>query len=80
MMTHHEDIIQATEDTLEKMRDVLEQMEEQQEVMTEQETMIAERDEYIEQLTSPQRYVEMLVAILLSYMYGAWFGVYMCPK
>lgn len=80
MITQQEDILQSTEDTLEKMRDVLEQMKEQEELMVEQERMIADRDEYIDHLTSGHRYVEMLVAILFSYIYGAWFGVYMCSK
>ena len=80
MMTQQEDILHATEETLEKMRDVLEQMEDQELLMAEQERMIADRDEYIEQLTSSQYYIDMLVVILFSYLYGAWFGVYMCSK
>jgi hypothetical protein len=46
----------------------------------EQEAFIASQDEYINHLLSPQRYVELVVVILMSYLYGAWFGVYMCPK
>ena len=79
-MIEQEDVIQATEDVLEKMRDVLERMEEQQEVIAEQEILIAEKEEYIEQLTSSRHYVDLLVVILFSYIYGAWFGVNMCPK
>lgn len=80
MVTAQKKILGVAEDTLEKMQDVLEQMEEQELLVAEQERMIADRDEYIEVLTSSCHYVDLLVVILFSYLYGAWFGVYMCAK
>jgi hypothetical protein len=62
------------------MEEIVEEMEMLEEIVGEQEIELAEKNDYIEQLTSPQQYVTMIVVILMSYLYGAWFGVYMCPK
>ena len=80
IITQQEEIIEATENVLEKMRDLLDQADDKEMLIAEQERMIADRNEYIEQLTSSRNYLDLLVVILFSYLYGAWFGVYMCPK
>ena len=83
--------IQMSKSIRESVEDILEEQEQRQSELAEsveelldeieeQELTITHQDEYINLLLSPQRYVELLVAVLLSYMYGAWFGLYMCPK
>lgn len=84
-------LIQMSKSIRESVEDILEEQEQRQSELAEsveelldeieeQELTITHQDEYINLLLSPQRYVELLVAVLLSYMYGAWFGLYMCPK
>lgn len=72
-----EDILEEQE---QRQSELAESVEELLDEIEEQELTITHQDEYINLLLSPQRYVELLVAVLLSYMYGAWFGLYMCPK
>ena len=64
----------------EHMDEILEEIELMEEELMEKDLRLAEKDEYIEQLTSHQWYVDVAVAILFAYLYGAWFGVYMCSK
>jgi len=75
-----EDILEEHDDILNRHTDLVESVEELLEEVEEQETFIASQEEYINHLLSPQRYVELVVVILMAYLYGAWFGVYMCPK
>jgi tetrahydromethanopterin S-methyltransferase subunit B len=62
------------------MEDIVEEMEQLEEIIGDQEELLVEKNEYIEELTSRTWYVEVAVVCLLSYLYGVWLGVYMCPK
>jgi tetrahydromethanopterin S-methyltransferase subunit B len=64
----------------ERMEDILEEMEHLEQIVEEQNVLLAQKNDFIDDLTSPRWYVEVAVACLLSYLYGAWLGVYMCPK
>lgn len=64
----------------EHIEEILEELEILEEEIQEKDTQLAEKNEYIEQLTSARWYVDVAVAVLFAYLYGAWFGVYMCSK
>ncbi len=69
-----------SETAREYMEEILEEIETLELELEKKDQQLAEKDEFIDDLTSPRWYVEMVVVCLLSYLYGAWFGVYMCPK
>ena len=64
----------------EALDDIAEEMDLMEEIIGDQEIELEEKNQYIEQLTSSRWYVDVVVAILFAYVYGAWFGVYMCSK
>ena len=64
----------------EYMDEILEEIETLEQEIEKKESQLAQRDEYILELTSPRWYVEVAVVCMMSYLYGAWLGVYMCPK
>ena len=69
-----------SESAREYMEEILEEIETLEAELKEKEIQLAEKDMFIDDLTSPRWYVEMAVVCILSYLYGAWLGVYMCPK
>lgn len=73
-------LYQMSESARESMEQILEDMEVLEEVIEDQKELLAQKDQYIDELTSPRWYLDLAVVIFMSYMYGAWFGVYMCPK
>ncbi len=64
----------------EQMEEILEEMEQMEQTIEDQKVLLAEKNDFIDDLTSPRWYIEVGVVCLLSYLYGAWLGVYMCPK
>lgn len=72
--------LEMSETAREYMDEILEEIEMLEEELEEKTVQLAERDMYIEDLTSPRWYVEMAAVSMIAYLYGAWFGVYMCPK
>jgi hypothetical protein len=77
---HRAILIEMSDIVREHTEEILEEVEALEELIDEQELRLAQKDEYIEQLTSPRWYIEMAVVCMMSYLYGAWLGVYMCPK
>jgi hypothetical protein len=73
-------LIEMSEIAREYMDDILTEIENLEEELDERELQITQKDAYIAELTSPRWYVELAVVCMLSYLYGAWLGVYMCPK
>ena len=73
-------LIEMSDIVREYTEEILEEVEAMEELIEDQELRLAQKDEYIGQLTSPRWYIEMAVVCVMSYLYGAWLGVYMCPK
>ena len=62
-----------TERAMDACDDLLDQIIEQEEIIEEQMLVI-------EGLQTPTRYVEFVLVCILAYIYGIFFGVYVCPK
>jgi hypothetical protein len=73
-------LIEMSDTAREYMEEILEEIETLEQEIQKKDIQLAEKNEFIDDLTSPRWYVEMAVVCLMSYLYGAWMGVYMCPK
>lgn len=73
-------LLEMSDTAREYMEEILEEIETLEQEIEKKNMQLAAKDEFIDDLTSPRWYVEMAVVCLMSYLYGAWMGVYMCPK
>jgi hypothetical protein len=73
-------LLEMSDTAREYMEEILEEIETLEQEVEKKNMQLAEKNEFIDDLTSPRWYVEMAVVCLMSYLYGAWMGVYMCPK
>jgi hypothetical protein len=73
-------LLEMSDTAREYMEEILEEIETLEQEVEKKNLQLAEKNEFIDDLTSPRWYVEMAVVCLMSYLYGAWMGVYMCPK
>jgi hypothetical protein len=73
-------LLEMSDTAREYMEEILEEIETLEQEIEKKNMQLAAKDEFIDDLTSPRWYLEMAVVCLMSYLYGAWMGVYMCPK